>query len=63
MDVNTHSGATDFCHSWGGQLLSIQDETENEHVYKMLNNAEDYWLGLSKSSNQWYWQDGTDYFY
>ncbi len=51
MDFESHTGASEFCQGWGGELASITDEVENMHIYRLLNNKEDYWIGLYKNED------------
>ena len=56
----TWSQADAFCKAAGGTLAMPKTEAENSAVYDLIDhgNSSYYWLGGSKSGNNWIWNDG-----
>lgn len=56
----TWSQADAFCKAAGGTLAMPKTEAENSAVYDLIDdgNSSYYWLGGSKSGNNWLWNDG-----
>jgi formylglycine-generating enzyme required for sulfatase activity/tetratricopeptide (TPR) repeat protein len=56
--------AKDYCSSLGGYLATIQDESENEFISKIISSSE-IWLGASDGAEEgtWVWVSGEPWEY
>nr|XP_039255745.1 P-selectin-like [Styela clava] len=64
-----HIAARDFCVSLDGYLVSINSETEQSFVNKLMPSGISYWIGLfsietvQTRTAGWQWADGTVFSY
>lgn len=59
--VGSFNTATNFCRAAGWEMLIIDDDTENEEVWDLLDPYDrTFWAGgIEGSGNDWFWADGT----
>jgi hypothetical protein len=50
--------ATSYCASWGGHLVTIQDDAENTFIYKLTGG--NIWMGANRDGygGAWHWVTG-----
>ena len=67
----TWKGASQYCKSMGGYLVSIESESENLYVYKLASGGITYpyightWLGATDEVEEgiWIWESGQSFNY
>jgi len=52
---------TDCMNSWGGHLISIQNDAQNEFISKTLKGT--VWTGGRRTGDGWIWSDGNPWNY
>ena len=62
-DSLTWFDASEACVAWGGQLVSIHSQAENDFILNLQQDAGcgEVWLGLNDLANEggYFWSDGT----